>query len=73
MTAKTGTLDGVSGLVGTTTVRRPLRFALLVNGEFGEARAYAIREAMVAAIARYPDVTADVSSIPAPDPVPNGG
>jgi D-alanyl-D-alanine carboxypeptidase/D-alanyl-D-alanine-endopeptidase (penicillin-binding protein 4) len=73
VTAKTGTLDGVSGLAGTTTVRRPLRFALLVNGEFGEARAYAIREAMVAAIARYPDVTDDVSSIPAPDPVPNGG
>lgn len=67
--AKTGTLDGVSGLAGTSTVRRPLRFALLINGTFGEARAFALREAMVTAIARFPDITGDAGSIPAPDPV----
>lgn len=66
--AKTGTLDGVSGLAGTSTVRRPLRFALLINGTFGEARAYALREAMVTAIARYPDITDGIASIPGPDP-----
>jgi D-alanyl-D-alanine carboxypeptidase/D-alanyl-D-alanine-endopeptidase (penicillin-binding protein 4) len=66
--AKTGTLDGVSGLAGTSTVHRPLRFALLINGAFGEARAYALREAMVTAIARFPDLTGGIGSIPAPDP-----
>ncbi|MFM7617719.1 MAG: D-alanyl-D-alanine carboxypeptidase/D-alanyl-D-alanine-endopeptidase [Actinomycetes bacterium] len=71
--AKTGTLDGVSGLAGTSTVRRPLRFALLVNGAFGEDRAKALREAMVTAIAAYPDVTDGAASIPAPDPTRAGG
>jgi D-alanyl-D-alanine carboxypeptidase/D-alanyl-D-alanine-endopeptidase (penicillin-binding protein 4) len=71
--AKTGTLDGVSGLAGTSRVRRPLRFALLVNGTFGEARAYALREAMAAAIARYPDVNDGVASVPPPDAVPTEG
>lgn len=66
--AKTGTLDGVSGLAGTSTVRRPLRFALLINGSFGEARAFALREAMVTAIARFPDITGDAGSIPGPEP-----
>ena len=71
--AKTGTLDGVSGLAGTITVRRPLRFALIVNGPFGESRAYALREAMAGAIAQFPDVTDGAASIPAPDPVPAEG
>lgn len=71
--AKTGTLDGVSGLAGTSTVRRPLRFALLVNGAFGESRAYALREAMAVAIAQFPDVTDGAASIPPPDPVPAEG
>jgi len=71
--AKTGTLDGVSGLAGTSTVRRPLRFALLVNGPFGEPRAFALREAMVSAIAAFPDVTDGAASIPGPEPVPPEG
>lgn len=71
--AKTGTLDGVSGLAGTSTVRRPLRFALLINGPFGEGRALALREAMVGAIAAFPDVTDGAASIPGPDPVPAEG
>ena len=71
--AKTGTLDGVSGLAGTSTVRRPLRFALLINGSVGEASAFALREAMVTAIARFPDITGGTDSIPGPDPVPTEG
>ncbi|MGZ4713001.1 MAG: D-alanyl-D-alanine carboxypeptidase/D-alanyl-D-alanine endopeptidase [Acidimicrobiia bacterium] len=51
--AKTGTLDGVSGLAGFVTADRPLTFALIVNGAFGEAGAFAIREAMVRDIAAF--------------------
>ena len=37
--AKTGTLSGVSALAGFVTSDRPLTFALLLNGTFGEATA----------------------------------
>ena len=34
---KTGFLNGVTGLAGIVDVGRPLRFAFVVNGNFGEA------------------------------------
>lgn len=64
--AKTGTLDGTSGLVGTTRVRRPVRFALLLNGSFDEPTAYARREAMATAIAGFPDAPAPETLVPVP-------
>lgn len=66
LVAKTGTLDGTSGLVGTSTVRRPVRFALLLNGTFDEATAYARREAMAAQVARFPDAPDPDTLVPVP-------
>ncbi len=65
--AKTGTLSGVSGLAGFVTSDRLLTFSLLVNGSFGESAAFAIREAMVNAIAGYPQTV----NGPQLDPEPN--
>ena len=65
--AKTGTLSGVSGLAGFVTSDRLLTFSLLVNGSFGESAAFAIREAMVNAIAGYPQTV----NGPELDPEPN--
>ncbi|MFM7270598.1 MAG: D-alanyl-D-alanine carboxypeptidase/D-alanyl-D-alanine-endopeptidase [Actinomycetes bacterium] len=66
LVAKTGTLNGTSGLVGTTTVRRPVGFALLLNGPLDEATAKARREAMAAAIARFPDAPDPDTLVPVP-------
>lgn len=66
LVAKTGTLDGTSGLVGTTTVRRALRFSLLLNGSLDEATAKDRREAMAAAIARFPDTPDPDTLVPVP-------
>ena len=65
--AKTGTLDGVSGLAGFVTSDRPLDFALIVNGTFGESTAFAIREAMATTIASFPQTTNVTTLVPAPN------
>jgi len=71
LTAKTGSLAGVSGLAGFVRSDRPLLFALLVNGGFGRAGADAVREAMATEIAAYPRVTDASGLVPAPfAPVP---
>ena len=69
--AKTGTLSGVSGLAGYVTSDRPLRFSLLLNGTFGESAALALREAVAATIASYPNVPGGVAVVPEPfAPIP---
>jgi D-alanyl-D-alanine carboxypeptidase/D-alanyl-D-alanine-endopeptidase (penicillin-binding protein 4) len=71
LTAKTGSLDGVSGLAGFVRSDRPLLFALLVNGGFGRSGADAVREAMATEIAAYPRVADPAGLVPAPfAPVP---
>jgi D-alanyl-D-alanine carboxypeptidase/D-alanyl-D-alanine-endopeptidase (penicillin-binding protein 4) len=65
LTAKTGTLDGVSALAGYVTADRPLRFAFIVQGPFGEPGAFAIREALVGDIAAYGSDFPD-TAVPAP-------
>ena len=64
--AKTGTLDGVSGLAGFVRSDRPLTFALLINGSFGESTAFALREAMAAEIAAFPSTVAGATLVPEP-------
>jgi len=66
LTAKTGTLPGVSGLAGFLEVGPPLRFALLANGDFGEAGALPLRERVVETIARYPDAPPADALVPVP-------
>jgi D-alanyl-D-alanine carboxypeptidase/D-alanyl-D-alanine-endopeptidase (penicillin-binding protein 4) len=64
--AKTGTLDGVSGLAGDLRGARPLRFALLLNGAFPETVGVARRERMAAAIAGFPDADDPAGWVPTP-------
>jgi D-alanyl-D-alanine carboxypeptidase/D-alanyl-D-alanine-endopeptidase (penicillin-binding protein 4) len=66
LVAKTGTLNGVSALAGELDVKRPLLFALILNGSFSEAQAYAKREEIAKAIARFPDAPISAVDLPMP-------
>ena len=69
--AKTGTLTGVSGLAGFVTGDRTLSFTLLLNGTFGEATAFALRETMASTIAAFPQTRSGTELVPAPNtPIP---
>jgi D-alanyl-D-alanine carboxypeptidase/D-alanyl-D-alanine-endopeptidase (penicillin-binding protein 4) len=52
--AKTGSLDGVSGLAGYLDGRRALSFALLANGNLSDAGGRLLQDRMVALLAAYP-------------------
>ncbi len=65
--AKTGSLDGVTGLVGLVDVGRPLRFAFLANGEFTERGGIDLRARIAAVIATYPDAPPADALVPRPD------
>ncbi len=64
--AKTGTLDGVSGLAGFVADGRPLTFALLLSGTFGEATAASLRESMATTIGQFPQTDAGDTLVPTP-------
>jgi D-alanyl-D-alanine carboxypeptidase len=64
--AKTGTLNGVSGLAGYVRSDRPLTFALLLGGSFGQTTGYALREGMATEIAAYPAVGDSAALVPGP-------
>ena len=65
---KTGFLNGVTGLAGIVDVGRPLRFALVVNGSFGEATAIRIRGQLAQIIARFPEAPPADQLVPVPVP-----
>jgi D-alanyl-D-alanine carboxypeptidase/D-alanyl-D-alanine-endopeptidase (penicillin-binding protein 4) len=65
---KTGFLNGVTGLAGIVDVGRPLRFALVVNGTFGEATAIRIRGQLAQIIARFPEAPSAEQLVPVPVP-----
>lgn len=71
---KTGFLNGVTGLAGLVDVGRPLRFAFVINGNFGEAQAIRIRSQLAQIISRFPDAPPADQLVPAPvaPPVPSG-
>ena len=54
--AKTGSLDGVTALVGIAdpAARVKLRFAFIANGAFSDAGGKALQDRLVAALASYP-------------------
>jgi D-alanyl-D-alanine carboxypeptidase/D-alanyl-D-alanine-endopeptidase (penicillin-binding protein 4) len=52
---KTGSLDGVTGLVGLIDVGRPLRFAFVANGGFTEIGGVGLRTRIATVIATFPD------------------
>jgi D-alanyl-D-alanine carboxypeptidase/D-alanyl-D-alanine-endopeptidase (penicillin-binding protein 4) len=63
--AKTGTLSGVGGLAGVLDVGRPLRFALLLNGNLTLAQAMDARGRFAVTLATFPDISGD-ALVPAP-------
>ncbi len=52
--AKTGSLNGVSGLAGYLDGRRGLSFAFVTNGSFSEAAGRLLQDRLVALLAGYP-------------------
>jgi D-alanyl-D-alanine carboxypeptidase/D-alanyl-D-alanine-endopeptidase (penicillin-binding protein 4) len=52
--AKTGSLDGVSGLAGYLDGRRALSFAFLANGRLSDSAGRLLQDRLVALLAGYP-------------------
>jgi D-alanyl-D-alanine carboxypeptidase/D-alanyl-D-alanine-endopeptidase (penicillin-binding protein 4) len=52
--AKTGSLDGISGLAGFLDGRRELSFAFLANGNLSDAAGRLLQDRLVALLAAYP-------------------
>jgi D-alanyl-D-alanine carboxypeptidase/D-alanyl-D-alanine-endopeptidase (penicillin-binding protein 4) len=52
--AKTGHIDGVAGLAGVVDDAEHLRFAFLVNGQFGTAQGEALQATVARLVAAYP-------------------
>lgn len=63
---KTGSLDGVTGLVGIIELGRSLRFAFLANGAFTEVDGVQLRALIASIIATFPDAPPADVLVPAP-------
>lgn len=68
MRGKTGSLDGVSGLLGMVDLGRSVRFAFLDNGDFTEREARTLRAEAANLIATYPDAPTADDLVPQPAP-----
>ncbi|MEX2100254.1 MAG: D-alanyl-D-alanine carboxypeptidase/D-alanyl-D-alanine-endopeptidase, partial [Acidimicrobiia bacterium] len=66
VTAKTGSLDGVSGFAGIVSLNRPVEFAFLDNGSFSEAAGAPLRIRMATIVGTYPDAPAGDALVPGP-------
>ena len=66
MHGKTGTLDGVSGLIGIVDLGRSVSFAFLDNGNFTEQKAAPLRSHAANLIATYPDAPSADDLVPKP-------
>jgi serine-type D-Ala-D-Ala carboxypeptidase/endopeptidase (penicillin-binding protein 4) len=63
--AKTGSLNGVTALVGIVNRRYPgLHFAFVANGSFSDAGGKALQDRLVAALATYPEAPEAVTLAP---------
>jgi D-alanyl-D-alanine carboxypeptidase/D-alanyl-D-alanine-endopeptidase (penicillin-binding protein 4) len=65
---KTGFINGVTGLAGLVDIGRPIRFAFVVNGNFGEDQAVKLRGQLAQIIARFPQAPSGDDLVPAPVP-----
>jgi D-alanyl-D-alanine carboxypeptidase/D-alanyl-D-alanine-endopeptidase (penicillin-binding protein 4) len=63
---KTGSLDGVTGLVGIIEVGRSLRFAFIANGAFTETGGIGLRGQIASIIATFPDAPPGDVLVPLP-------
>jgi D-alanyl-D-alanine carboxypeptidase/D-alanyl-D-alanine-endopeptidase (penicillin-binding protein 4) len=64
--AKTGSLDGVTGLAGSLDHSPPIRFTFVDNGSFSEGAGITLRERFAATLAGYPDAPSGDALVPAP-------
>jgi D-alanyl-D-alanine carboxypeptidase/D-alanyl-D-alanine-endopeptidase (penicillin-binding protein 4) len=64
--AKTGSLDGVTGLVGLIDVGRPLRFAFVANGTFADTGGITLRDRIATIIATFPQSPPPDALVPGP-------
>jgi D-alanyl-D-alanine carboxypeptidase/D-alanyl-D-alanine-endopeptidase (penicillin-binding protein 4) len=64
--AKTGSLDGVTGLVGFLDSGRAVRFAFVDAGLFSENAGILLREKVAGVLARYPDAPPPDALVPGP-------
>ena len=65
---KTGSLDGVSGLLGMVDLGRSVSFAFLDNGDFSETKAAELRARAATLIATYPNAPSVDELVPQPIP-----
>ena len=65
---KTGSLDGVSGLLGMVDLGRSVSFAFLDNGDFSETKAAGLRARAATLIAAYPNAPTADELVPKPIP-----
>jgi D-alanyl-D-alanine carboxypeptidase/D-alanyl-D-alanine-endopeptidase (penicillin-binding protein 4) len=66
MRGKTGTLDGVSGLLGMVDLGRSVRFAFLDNGDFTQTKGEELRGEAATEVATYPDAPGVDELVPVP-------
>jgi serine-type D-Ala-D-Ala carboxypeptidase/endopeptidase (penicillin-binding protein 4) len=66
--AKTGSLDGVTGLVGLLDLKTHLEFSLLANGPFPEVAGIGLRQQVALTISGYPDGPPAQALVPIPAP-----
>ena len=64
--AKTGSLDGVTGLVGLVEVGRPMQFAFIANGSFSEIAGVGLRTRIASIVASFPDAPPADVLVPRP-------
>jgi serine-type D-Ala-D-Ala carboxypeptidase/endopeptidase (penicillin-binding protein 4) len=64
--AKTGSIDGVVGLVGVIDGSEGLHFAFLANGDFGEAAGAQLQADIARAVGSTPDLRVPKGLVPAP-------
>jgi D-alanyl-D-alanine carboxypeptidase/D-alanyl-D-alanine-endopeptidase (penicillin-binding protein 4) len=66
VTAKTGSLDGVSGFAGVVSLNRPVEFAFLDNGNFTLTSAASLRVRLGTIVGTFPDAPPAIALVPAP-------
>jgi D-alanyl-D-alanine carboxypeptidase/D-alanyl-D-alanine-endopeptidase (penicillin-binding protein 4) len=66
VTAKTGSLDGVSGFAGIVSLSLPVAFAFLDNGNFTEAAGAPLRVKLGTVVGTFPDAPAADALVPGP-------
>jgi hypothetical protein len=66
--AKTGSLQGVTGLAGLVDTGRAVVFAYLAGGNFDLGAGVGMRNSVAEIIGRFPDAPAPDELVPAPSP-----